>query len=57
MDLEFLNQLIVDHNLSSAVEADIIRWVRKRNSRFCPDKWRKAMKQRQEKQRILLYGE
>ena len=57
MDFEFFNQLVVDHDLPPAVEAEMIKWFQKRNVHFCPKKWRKAMEQRQAKQRLLIYGE
>lgn len=56
-DLEFFNQLIVDHQLSSAVEADMLRWFVSRNPRFDHTKWRKQMEKRQATRREILYGE
>ena len=56
-DLEFFNQLIVDHQLPSAVEVDMIRWFKSRNPRFNSDLWRKKMEKRQELRREIIYGE
>ena len=55
-DLEFFNQLIVDHQLDSAVEADMIRWFVSRNPRFNHDLWRKKMEKRQSLRREMIYG-
>ena len=56
-DFEFFNQLIVDHNLSSSVEADMIRYFVKKNPRFDHEIWRKRMNKAQAaKREMLLYG-
>ena len=56
-DMEFLVDLIVDHQLPSAVEAEMIRYVRTKNPRFDQDKWAKYRDKKQAIRREALYLE
>ena len=54
-DMEFLVDLIVDNQLSSAVEAEIIRYVQGKNKRFDHDKWAKYRDKKQAIRREAMY--
>ena len=55
--MEFLVDLLVDHQLPSAVEAEMIRYVQTKNPRFDPDKWAKYRDKKQAIRREAIYLE
>ena len=56
-DMQFLVDLIVDNQLPSHVEAEIIRYVKTKNKRFDMDKWAAYRDKKQAIRREAMYME
>ena len=56
-DMQFLVDLIVDNQLPSHVEAEIIRYVKTKNKRFDMDKWAAYRDKKQRIRREAMYLE
>ena len=56
-DMQFLVDLIVDNQLPSHVEAEIIRYVKTKNKRFDMDKWAAYRDKKQAIRREAMYLE